>query len=438
MPSPATPPLLRRALVALLAVALVAVLLPAPDADAGGFTRFQHGGRGVAQAGAFVARADSPFAVTYNPAGITELDGVQIEGGLDFSNATDEFTGNDGETFRADHSIQFPPSVYLTWSDDERLGNWALGLGLDTTVWYRADFDPVFFPRRFFSRLNELELYQFHPVVAYRLNEGWSVGGGLRYQFGTTTWGRNETFVIPSRDTGGAGTGIPGEALVDAEADVDGFGADFGVQYRSTLWGFGALFRSEVELEGDEVLAYEVRDVADPRFEEAARGLVDGRERPFDVSVNRPAELQAGFWFAPYPELRFEVDLAYVAWSDAEQTFTGIFVPLSFDRPSSVDLAEDWDDTVSLRLGVEGDVNDFLTLSGGAAWEPSPVTNTTAPWPRGDALVYAFGASFNYERVRFDLGYSFHDHDDAGETRPDGGTFTADEQVWSASARYTF
>ncbi len=430
MPSASTPPLLRRALVVTLAVALVAVLLPAPVADAGGFSRFQHGGRGVAQAGAFVARADSPFAVTYNPAGITELDGVQVEGGLDFSNATDEFTAEDGTTFRADHSIQFPPSAYLTWSDDERLGNWALGLGLDTQAWYRADFDPVFFPRRFFSRLNDLELYQLHPVVAYRLNESWSIGGGLRYQFGTTTWGRNQVIDDPD-------SLLEAEIFIDSEADIDGFGADLGVQYRSTLWGFGALYRSAVDLEADDAFALAVRDASTPEFESEVEGILAGTDKSFSVTVERPAELDVGIWFAPYPELRFEVDLAFVLWSDARQAFDGAFLITDPDR-LSVDLIEDWDDTLSARLGVEGDVNDFLALSAGLAWEPSPVTATAAPWPRGDALVYAAGASFNYERVRFDLGYSFHDHDGAGEAGAGGATFTADEQVWSASARYTF
>jgi len=430
MPPASAPPLPHRALIAALAVAMVALLLPAPAADAGGFSRFQHGGRGVAQAGAFVARADSPFAVTYNPAGITELDGVQIEGGLDFSNATDEYTTAGGETFRADHSIQFPPSVYLTWSDNERLGNWALGLGVDTQTWYRADFDPVFFPRRFFNRLNELELYQFHPVIAYRLNEAWSVGGGLRYQFGVTTWGRNQVIEDPDSP-------LQAEIFIDSEADVDGFGADLGVQYRSTLWGFGALYRSKVELEADDRFTLAVRDASTPAFEAEVDGILAGAGKSFDVAVDRPAELNFGVWFAPYPELRFEVDLAYVQWSEARQTFTG---PFLIPNPGSlnVDLIEDWDDTLSARLGVEGDLGDFLTLSAGLAWEPSPVTATIASWPRGDALVYAAGASFNYERVRFDLGYSFHDHDGADEAGALGGTFTADEQVWSASARYTF
>jgi long-chain fatty acid transport protein len=420
--------------------ALPASLLPATDAGAAGYGRFQHGGRGVAQMGAFVARADGPAAIYYNPAGLTEVPGVQIEGGLDFSNATDELAAP-SETFRADHSIQFPPFVYLSWSDAERSGDWALGLGIDTPQWYRVDWDPVFFPLRTATRLNEVEIWEVHPVAAYRLSDAWSVGGGLRYQFGKTTWGRNYQF-----ETGASEDGpfFPVEITGDADADIDGYGFDVGVQYRSTLWGFGALYRSEVELEGNGDIDFELRDPpADPALTPGILDLIDSFRRDFSARYDSPRELVGGIWFAPYPELRFEIDAAWTNWSDSSQEFLGDF--LVFSSPQfqrfPVDLHGEWDDTLSLRLGVEGDVSDFVVLSGGVAWEPSPVpTGRIAPaWPRGDAIVYGLGIGFHYETVDFDLGYAFHDHDDEAVNQlGTRGTFSSDEQAWSVSARYRF
>ena len=98
-------------------LALAAALcLPAPGAAASGFDDFLHGGRATGQAGAFVARANDPAAVRYNPAGLVHTQGWELQAGLDFSNSTDEFTiAASGTEVRADHSIQFPPSVYLSW-----------------------------------------------------------------------------------------------------------------------------------------------------------------------------------------------------------------------------------------------------------------------------------------------------------------------------------
>ena len=209
------------------------------------------------------------------------------------------------------------------------------------------------------------------------------------------------------------------------------------------MWGFGAVYRSEVELTGSGDLAYELRDPpADASLTSGAQSIIDSRPRPFSTKVDLPRELNAGIWFAPYPELRFEVDLAWVAWSDSRQELNGSFVgTVSGFQRFPVNLHGEWNDTLSVRAAVEGEVSDFLTLNGGIAWEPSPVPSSRiAPaWPRGDAIVYAAGASFRYARVTFDLGYSFHDHDDASSrVFETPGTFSSHENVWSASARYRF
>jgi long-subunit fatty acid transport protein len=104
----------------------------------------------------------------------------------------------------------------------------------------------------------------------------------------------------------------------------------------------------------------------------------------------------------------------------------------------------DWDDTLSARLGLEGDVADHWMLSGGVAWEPSPVPGETLEpgFPRGDALVYAIGFSYHLPKVAFDLGYSFHQLDDREVTGLEAANprvtsiFESRNQVWSFSASW--
>ena len=426
--------------VAVLA-ALVPPLLPAADAGASGYGRFQHTGRGVAQAGAWVARADDPSAIYYNPAAIATVDGLQLAGGVEFNNATDEYASETAGTTRADHSIQFPPSVYLSWSDEERLGRWALGVGVDTPEWYRVDWDPVFFPPRFDVRLNDLKLWQLHGVVAYRASDEWNLGGGIRYVYGGQQLGFNAAQLVAGTD----GLLFPAEIVVDGDADVDGFGFDLGAQYRSTLWGFGAVYRSAVEVEGDGDVGRGIRDAPlDPLALANLRAAIDASPNGFDATTDLPWEIAGGVWFAPYPELRFELDLVWAGWSDFEQTVRGR--TLAGTPLPRTTVASGWDDTLSIRLGVEGDVSETIQLAGGVAREPSPVPGdrVSPAWFRGDAMVYAVGASFAFEKVTFDLGYSLHDHDDVGvagqepQDRDVRGRYTTTDQVWSVSARYRF
>jgi long-chain fatty acid transport protein len=423
------------------ALALVALLtaLAAPEpAAASGFYRFQHLGRATGQAGAFTARADDPSALYYNPAAITRLDGLQLAGGLDFSNATDEYSSATAGGVSADHSIQFPPALYLTWRGPAA-GPWALGIGIDTPYWYRVDWDPVDFPPRFRTRLLELELWQVHPVVAYELDERWSVGGGVRYMFGGFNQGLNSRVLVPVAD----GAPEPAELFVDAETSVDGFGFDGAVHYTAQVWGWGAVYRSAVEVEGSDRLRRAVRDqpFSDEARERLRAMIAAGNER-VRQSVDLPGELSTGVWFAPYPELRLELDVAWQAWSNFEQSISVAGDPLA---PVAVVQRGNWDDTLSLRLGVEGDVGDTLTLYGGVALEPSPVPSQRVDpgFPRGDATVYAFGASYHFPQLSFDLGFSRHEHDSVDvrfqETDPQvPGSYSADDTVWSASARWRF
>jgi len=424
-----------RRLAPLAAALALAALVPAGEADASGYLRFQRGGRATGQAGAMTARVADPSAVYYNPAAIVYTEGLELQAGLDFNNATDEYSSVTAGGISADHSIQFPAHVYLTWHA-EAASPWALGIGVDTPWWYRADFDPVFFPGRFRNRVVDVALWEVHPVVAYQLEGGWSLGGGLRYVVGSFEQGLNERLQI-------AGTGgqlFPAETFLDADGDVDGFGFDVAADYRSNLWGFAVVYRSGVDAEGSGRFRRTVRDgPVDPVAEAALRDLLVSRG--IDQGLELPPELASGIWFAPYPELRLELDVVLTSWSEFTQTLdTG-----AAGVPSNVQRAG-WDDVVSIRLGLEGDVTDALSLSGGVALEPSPVPGARVDpaFFRGDATVYSIGLSYAFPQLSFDLGYSLHEHDDVTVLAQEPfapnvrGTYASDDQVWAVSARWRF
>lgn len=422
------------------ALAFSALTLPAL---ADGIHHDLHGGRATAQAGARTARADEPSAVTYNPAAIVRLDGLQVQGGLDFESPTDDYESAGGR-HRANHTIQFPPSVYVTWSapaeESGWLDRWAFGIGLDTPVWYRVDWNPALFPARFETRLFELRLFELHPVVAYELDEHWSVGGGLRYLYGSLEQGFNAQGVLvnPSGP-------VLFELETTADATADALAFDLALSYDSTVWGFGVVYRSEAELEENGDFDITLRDISNPVFSAAVLGTF-----PFDrarQNFSLPAELRGGAWVAPYPELKVELDVSLRNWSSLDDS--EIFVTSSTDparNPVVVVHRRDWKNTVALRLGAEGEINESWSVGAGIAYEPSPVADATLEpgFPRGDAMVYSIGGSYNLEKLSFDLGYSFHDRDDRQQTGLEAdnptrhATFSGRDQVWAVNARWRF
>ncbi len=391
----------------------------------------------MGQAGAFTARASEPSAVTYNPAAITRLEGFQVQAGLDFNNAQDSYESATGR-FSAQHVIQFPPALYATWKQSE--GPFALGIGVDSPFYYRLDWDPRLFPGRFTNRLTELRVFEVHPVLAYDLGEGWSLGGGVRYAFGNLDQEDNNFVTVFT----GPNVPVSVEVERNASTDVDDFGWDLALHYAAPSWGWGVVYRSPLRLKGNGDVSYNPRDVPQgiPGLDAALRARLDAggsASQSFEI----PREIRGGIWYAPYPELRIELDAGLMGWSSLENTDVTYNPDVLRDGPT-VRTPRDWQDTISLRLGLEGNITDNFLLFGGVGSEPSPVPGDTVEpgFPRADALVYAFGFTYNFPRISFDVGYSFHDHDNRGASGQElqnptrTGTYEGSEQVWGFSVRW--
>lgn len=421
-----------------LPVLLAAAYALAPAAlHADLYGRAQHGGRATGQAGALVARADEPSAVAYNPAALVRLDGFQLQAGLDFDVPTDDAASASGDS-SAEHSIQFPPALYASWRP--QAARWALGAGIDSPTWRLTEWDNALFAARFAARRSEATLFAFRAVAAWAIDDRWSLGGGLRYLTGTLGYG-------DARRASETGAGGSFDFEVDrlAEASADGLGFDLGVHFAGEGWGFGAAWASAVEVEGSGDLTYTVRDLGGLPADVQAAARVRFRTGRSTLTEDLPDRLTAGVWYAPYAQLRLEVDVALARWSGASATAS--HEPEVVGPGFAIARRDGWDDTLSIRLGVEGDLAESgWRLGGGLALEPSPAGGAAVEpgAARGDALVYAVGASYRVnETITFDLGYSFHDFDALEATGQEEDpaartTFTSRAQAFAVGARWTF
>jgi long-chain fatty acid transport protein len=423
--------------ITIAASALAAALLFPALASAALFELYQHGGRATGQAGAFTARASDPSAVYYNPAAITKLQGTQAEAGLDFTNPTDNYSSATGR-FKAHHVISFPPAAYVTHHFGQG-SPVAVGLGLDSPYWNDLNWDEALFPGRFLDRRFRLEVAELHPVLGWEVTDNLSVGGGLRYLYGTLEQTDNGLVQViqPS------GLIPPVEVERDAQAKVHKLAWDVAVHYVRPAWGWGAVFRSAAKLEGTGDANYSpINPPPPPPGPGAPRTRFgSGRSRQ---SFELPDQLRGGFWFAPYPELRVELDASYDRWSQVGNDVI-FYTPDAFGTGPSV-RPRNWSNTLSLRLGIEGNVTDNFLLHAGFGIEPSPVSSSTIEpaFPQGDAKVYAVGFTYNLPQISFDVGYSLHRGDSRGASGQEllhpGVTsrYSSRDQAWAGSIRWRF
>src|SRR6185436_2365787 len=179
----AGPVLVRIALVAGLALCLSPIVTEPVLAQV---PRIQ--GQGTAASGmgnAFSAQADDPSALHYNPAGMTQLHGVEFMTGVLLSGGTTSFTSPTGATATGDRngSVAWPPPghLYVT-ANLKDLGVTALGdltAGIGVTVPFGSLTRwPNDGPFRTATTFNSLPLLDIKPTLAYKLTDDFSIGLG--------------------------------------------------------------------------------------------------------------------------------------------------------------------------------------------------------------------------------------------------------------------
>jgi long-chain fatty acid transport protein len=165
-----------------LAVALVVTLWLCPGlparAHAGGFRLLDQGASATAQGAAFAAQADDPSALHYNPAGMTQLPGIQVYVGGSLVSGDTTFTSTSGTTVHGltPGTVANPPpsTLYVTSSFKDL----AVGLGLAAPFGLLISY-PETGPLSEVTTRAALPLLDIKPTAAYRVAPFLSVGAGL-------------------------------------------------------------------------------------------------------------------------------------------------------------------------------------------------------------------------------------------------------------------
>jgi long-chain fatty acid transport protein len=172
---------------AVMLVVSLWLCLGRPDgAHAGGFRLLDQGASATAQGAAFAAQADDPSAIHYNPAGMTQLPGIQVYAGGSLVSGDTTFTSTSGATVHGltPGTIANPPpsTFYLTASLRDLgvgpLENLSVGLGVAAPFGLLISY-PETGPLSEVATRAALPLLDIKPAAAYRIAPFLSVGAGL-------------------------------------------------------------------------------------------------------------------------------------------------------------------------------------------------------------------------------------------------------------------
>lgn len=366
-------------------LAAIAGSLIASPAFAGGFYIQEQSAKETGRAySGEAAAADSPATIFFNPAGMTELDGVHVEvnGSVLPLTASQQDTGSvrsvPGLTYSvptggSDGGNPFPqplvvPAAYATAQVSDRL--W-LGLGVSSPFGLISDYDDDFFGR-YDSLRSAVMSINVAPSAAFKLNDTVSIGGGVDVQY------------IDVELT----SALPNLSPLDPDGKLDVKGDDISVG-----WNAGATFTFEPVRLGVHYRS-QMKHNLDGDFElSGLTGLLAGSN--VQTSVTSPLTLPdiatVSAQFGLDTPWRVYGSWRYYNWS----TFDAIRL-----RPEGLPeqvSEQNYRDTWSMALGAEYDLSPAFTLRAGTMYDESPITDEfrSTRVPDGDRTWATAGATWH-------------------------------------------
>ena len=122
------------------AVILLAALVAGPiSAQAVGFRLPNQDPEAIARGNAFVATADNPSAIYYNPAGITQMEGQNVRAGLYMVSAGVDYESPSGAKASPNSDFEPVPQFYYVFSPNEFPLSFGLGITRRTGYLWTGD-----------------------------------------------------------------------------------------------------------------------------------------------------------------------------------------------------------------------------------------------------------------------------------------------------------
>jgi long-chain fatty acid transport protein len=179
----------------LLCVGLLAL---APNQGFGlGFRIPNQDAAAIARGNAFVATADNPSAIYYNPAGITQLEGHQAQiGVLNYLGINTFYDAPNGTDTRSDFEVLPIPQIHYTFTPQDSSLSYGLGVYAPFGLGVKWPEDSGFRSIAVESRLTYITI---NPVIAWKVHPTLSIAVGPRRPTSTIRRSLSSRAECPSR-----------------------------------------------------------------------------------------------------------------------------------------------------------------------------------------------------------------------------------------------
>lgn len=343
-------------------------------------------------ADAFVAQADSPSAVHFNPAGLVQLEDSYVRLGYTLQAPRNSYKNkSDVETQMQRQLFLIPHFYYVSDFGQEK---WRFGFSATSPYGLGTDWADDSFSR-YQATESDLEIYQLNPAIAYKVNDIFSVGFGLDYV---------KSYISKHKRL----TASAGEGDFQLKGSDDTWGYNIGLLLRpSDRHSIGLSYRSKSEIEYKGFASLTNIDA----------GIYTGvfpndYSTDIESKLTLPQSLAIGYAFKPDDKLTIEIDCEWTGWSSVEEDFVRFTSETDPTRLSILNsgnpAAKDWNDSLAYGIGAEYQTTDKLALRTGYLFVETPVpsANFDTSLPDSDKHSFTFGAGYKInENMVVDMAY---------------------------------
>jgi len=398
-----------------------------------------------AMGNAFVAQADDPSALAYNPAGIAYLKGKQVQIGYavvllpqtEFNGVTN-VSSPDVASEKANGDMVALPTVYLTHALKSIPLSFGLGINAFFPLQKRWDEGGAL---RETSSIS-IKPINFQPTLAYRfddLNLAVAAAADITYARFST-----ECFLYNGALGGNLG-------MLGLDATAVGYGYNVGVLWKPlSVLSFGASYRSEIKLdfEGDANFMGLANSSSFPPPYNAifpANGTTVRSKLSADYTL--PDNFIAGVAWKPVDKLTLEFDAERTGWS----SYRELNVKYQSSAPIyanvlSQPVIKNWKDVWSYHFGGQYSVNDKIDLRAGYTYEENPVPDSTlgSDLPDSNRHYFSVGSGVHNSIAAVDVAYTYVDFENrtidssANNSQIKYGTFKQDAHMLGISLTCKF
>jgi long-chain fatty acid transport protein len=340
----------------------------------------------TARGEAFVATADNPSAIYYNPAGITQLEGNEIRGGLygiylDSSFSPPRTASNHGHTYDNKDDCAAVPQLFYTYTPE----NLPLSFGLGGYAPFGGKSSwPQDTGFRSVALDGSLTYVTINPVMAVKLPLNLSIGGGVMVNYADMKLEQGLLkFQLPStnffRFTGNGWS----------------VGYNLGVLWQPyKIVSIGATFRSSAAV----TLNGQTKFERQPNIAESHRNAQADFEFPVTVVF--------GLSCRPTPKWNIEFDADYTGWSSfGSNTIHQASPPPPLSPDVSLKLY--WQPSWMYEFGVTRYFDNGWHASAGFVYNENSVPNAYYTPLAADMDRYFLSAGTGYKgkHFNFDIAY---------------------------------